>query len=70
MTATAGTALLSPGRRGLSYQATLGKAVKVQAGLEEFTGEACGLDDDGSLLVRLGSGQVRRCIAGEVTFVG
>lgn len=53
----------------LSYQATLGKAVRVQAGLEEFTGEACGLDDDGSLLVRLGSGQVRRCIAGEVTFV-
>jgi BirA family biotin operon repressor/biotin-[acetyl-CoA-carboxylase] ligase len=53
----------------LSCQVTLGKAVRVQAGREEFTGEACGLDDDGSLLVRLGSGQVRRCIAGEVTFV-
>jgi BirA family biotin operon repressor/biotin-[acetyl-CoA-carboxylase] ligase len=53
----------------LSYQATLGKTVRVQAGLDEFTGEACSLDEDGSLLVRLGSGQVRRCIAGEVTFV-
>ncbi len=53
----------------LSYQVTLGKAVRVQAGLEEFTGEACGLDDDGSLLVRLDGGQVRRCIAGEVTLL-
>lgn len=53
----------------LSYQVTLGKAVRVQAGPEEFTGEACGLDDDGSLLVRLGGGQVRRCIAGEVTLL-
>jgi len=53
----------------LSYQATLGKAVRVQAGLEEFTGEACGLEEDGSLLVRLSSGQVRRCISGEVSFI-
>lgn len=57
-------------RKGwMSYQATLGKGVKVQAGMEEFTGEACGLDEDGSLLVRLGGGQIRRCIAGEVTLL-
>lgn len=50
----------------LEYQVTIGKVVRVQAGAEEFTGEACGLDEDGSLLVRLDGGRVRRCIAGEV----
>jgi BirA family biotin operon repressor/biotin-[acetyl-CoA-carboxylase] ligase len=50
----------------LDYQVTLGKLMRFQAGPEECTGEACGLDDDGSLLVRRDNGQIDRCIAGEI----
>ncbi len=53
----------------LACQATIGSAVQVQAGREEFSGVACGLDEDGSLLVRLHDGQIRRCIVGEVTLL-
>jgi BirA family biotin operon repressor/biotin-[acetyl-CoA-carboxylase] ligase len=50
----------------LSYQVTLGKLLRFQSGQDECIGEACGLDDDGSLLVRRSSGQIDRCIAGEI----
>jgi BirA family biotin operon repressor/biotin-[acetyl-CoA-carboxylase] ligase len=52
-------------KQWLDYQATLGRMVRVR-GAEEFTGEACGLDEDGCLLVRSEGGQIRRSIAGEI----
>ncbi|MDH7576694.1 MAG: biotin--[acetyl-CoA-carboxylase] ligase [Bacillota bacterium] len=53
--------------RWLAYQVTLGKSVRVQEGKEEFCGEAVDLGLDGSLLLRMPDGTLRRCAAGEVT---
>lgn len=52
--------------RWLAYQVTLGKRVRVHEGKEEFFGEAVDLDLDGSLLLRMPDGTMRRCAAGEV----
>ncbi len=52
--------------RGLGHG---GYPERVHPADEEFEGEACGLDDDGSLLVRVEGGQIRRCLAGEIAMI-
>lgn len=54
--------------RWLRYEATLGRRVRICIGGEEFSGEAAGLAEDGSLLLRLPGGDVIRCNSGEIIF--
>lgn len=52
--------------RWLRYQVTLGRRVQIRRGEEEFSGEAAGLAEDGSLLLRLPGGDLISCNSGEV----
>lgn len=49
---------------------TLGRAVRVTGGGEEFVGAAIGLDENGALLVKLEDGAIRRVLAGDVSVRG
>ncbi len=50
----------------LQYQIVLGKKVRLLMGEQEYKGEAVGLAEDGSLILRLPQGKEIRCGAGEV----
>ena len=49
---------------------TLGSAVHVSGGVEDFSGSAAGLDENGALLVKLEDGTIRRVLAGDVSVRG
>ncbi len=53
--------------RWLEYEATLGREVRVLLGERELTGIAEDLDEDGSLVLRLGDGRLQRVSSGELT---
>ncbi len=49
---------------------TLDRKVLVSGGVEDFSGTAAGLDEDGALLVKLEDGSIRRVLAGDVSVRG
>lgn len=49
------------------YCQTLGKRVRVQTARQEFEGWAEDLQEDGALLIRMGDGNQRRILVGDVT---
>ena len=53
--------------RGRAWSAVLGQPVEVRSGAERWSGLAWDLDQDGALIVRDGSGALRRVVAGDVS---
>ncbi|MEM1679264.1 MAG: biotin--[acetyl-CoA-carboxylase] ligase [Ignisphaera sp.] len=48
------------------YSSTIGRRVRALTPDEEIEGVAVGLDEDGALLIRVGSGEVKRVVAGDI----